>query len=134
MSNIADFKQSLERLSQLAQTTARLGLEVAKEQVETVVKNPAALNEQVEEVRQNLQTMAREMETKAQELVHMATTAMQQGPFAGGPARSKGAEAPTSEPPTHGESATAAGVGTAQNAHNVQGEGTPTSAGEAPKQ
>jgi hypothetical protein len=139
--NYDEFRRSLDELVQQAQRTAQLGLDIAKEGVETLVQNRGPLNEQVEEVRSNLQTMAREMETRAQELVHMATAAMQNGPLAGRtggsstPGSSASAASPAPEAPSANESATAAGAGTPQDASgSAQGDSTPTPSGEAPKQ
>lgn len=134
MSNFTDFKSSLDQLVAQAQQTARLGLEVARDQVETLVRNPN-INDQVDEVRRNLQTMAHDIETKAQELVHLATSYVQQGGPMGGAARptSRPTSGPTAEPPTGNESATAAGAGTPQTGSNMNQE-TPTHGGEAPHQ
>lgn len=104
-----EFRKSLDQLVQQAQLTAQLGFNVAREQVEGFVKNPAInvnnlnvnnlnVNEQMDEVRRNLQTMAREMETRAQELVHLASTYMQPGhnPFT--PPTAKPSTTVTQEP------------------------------------
>lgn len=130
MSNFNEFKRSLDQLVEQAQHTAQLGLEVAKDQVETLVRTSPNLNEQVEEVRRNLQTMAREMENRAQELVHLATSVVQPPSR---PGSTKGATTPSSEQPTGAESATRAGAGTPQTGSNMD-QPTPTPAGEAPGQ
>ena len=126
--NFDEFKRSLDALVNQAQHTAQLGLDVAKEQVETLVRNPN-LGEQMEDVRRNLQTMAREMETRAQELVHLASTYVQNRPTTGDAAPST----PAPEAPANGESATAAGAGTPQEGSNMGGTDQ-TPAGGAPKQ
>lgn len=141
--NYDEFKRSLDALVNQAQTTAKLGVEVARDQVETLVRNPnltnlnsGNLNEQMEEVRRNLQTMAREMETRAQELVHLATTYMNNRPagFGGSAPSGSGAQSQaTTQPPTGNESATAAGAGTAQEAGSHT-EGTQTNVGEGTQQ
>lgn len=139
MTNFDEFKRSLDSLVNQAQHTARLGLDVAKDQVESIVKNPpAGLNEQVEEVRENLQKMAREMEARAQELVHLATgvVAPRTG-STGGSSQATPAQpaSPAPEPPTNGETATAAGAGTPQEGPSVaSSESDVTPNGEAPKQ
>jgi ElaB/YqjD/DUF883 family membrane-anchored ribosome-binding protein len=136
--NYDEFKRSLDALVNQAQSTARLGLDVAKDQVESLTRNPN-VNEQLDEVRRNLQTMAREMETRAQELVHLASTYMQQRPTTG-----SGTSAPTgnasaaqrnagTEPPAENEAATAAGAGTPQDAGSHT-EADQTNIGEAPRQ
>ena len=102
-----DFRRSLDQLVHQAQTTAQLGISVAREQVESFVRNPN-VNDQLDEVRRNLQTMAREIETKAQELVHLASSYVQPG--GGSPERPRSTV--TTEPPTGSESHTAAGAGT----------------------
>lgn len=142
MTNFDEFKRSLDSLVNQAQHTARLGLDVAKDQVESIVKNPPAavpgnLTEQVEEVRENLQKMAREMEARAQELVHLATGVV--APRTGSTGSSQAAPAqpasPAPEPPTNGETATAAGAGTPQEGPSVaSSESDVTPNGEAPKQ
>lgn len=141
--NYDEFRRSLDELVHQAQRTAQLGLDVAKDQVETLVQNRGNLNDQMDEVRRNLQTMAREMESRAQELVHMATSAMQHGPMAsgtytrpaGGSPSSNPASAPspTPEAPTGSESHTGAGAGTPQEGSDHT-ESTPTPNGEAPRQ
>ena len=135
--NYDDFKRSLDALVSQAQHTAQLGLDVAKDQVETLVRNPnLPLPEQMEDMRRNLQTMAREMETRAQELVHLASTYMQNRPtgFGSTGAPTGGAAStPAPEAPTNGESYTAAGAGTPQEGSDM-GEGDQTQSGEAPKQ
>lgn len=124
-----EFRRSLDQLVQQAQHTAQLGFNVAKEQVEGLIKNPP--NDQLDEVRRNLQTMAREMETKAQELVHLASSYMQPG---GGTATgSRPRTTVTQEPPAAHESATGAGAGTAQEGSD-RSNPTPTPGGEAPGQ
>jgi ElaB/YqjD/DUF883 family membrane-anchored ribosome-binding protein len=140
--NYDEFKRSLDALVSQAQQTAQLGLDVARDQVETLVRNPnltnlntGNLNEQMDEVRRNLQTMAREMETRAQELVHLASTYMQNRPTSGfGAPTGTGAQSQaTTEPPSENESATAAGAGTSQDAgSHTEADQTPV--GEAPKQ
>lgn len=136
--NFDDFKRSLDSLVNQAQQTARLGLDVAKDQVETITHNPN-INDQFDEVRRNLQTMAREMETRAQELVHLASTYMQNRPTGGsstgaptGSASSAQANAGTT-PPSDGESFTAAGAGTAQEGSDHT-DSTPAQPGDAPRQ
>jgi hypothetical protein len=87
--SVEEFRRSLEALVQQAQATAQLGFVVAKEQVETLVRNPPTLPAQMEEVQRNLQAVAKDIEAKAQELVALAATVLnQQGasPF-GQPAR-----------------------------------------------
>lgn len=134
--NVEEFRRSLEQLVQQAQQTAQLGLNVAREQVETFVRNPN-INEQMDEVRRNLQSMAREMETKAQELVHLASTYIQPGsnPFTPGqtPRGNPPSTTVTAEPPNATESATAAGPGTTQEGSDHT-ETSHTPNGEAPRQ
>ncbi|MNS19243.1 hypothetical protein D3C72_509550 [compost metagenome] len=136
--NFDEFKRSLDALVNQAQQTARLGLDVAKDQVETITHNPN-INDQLDEVRRNLQTMAREMETRAQELVHLASTYMQNRPtgFGSGSAPSGSASSAQSNagttPPADGESYTAAGAGTAQEGSDHT-DSTPAQPGEAPRQ
>ena len=139
--SVEEFQRSLQQLVQQAQATAQLGLAVAREQVETFVKNPNVpvdintLNAQVEEVRTNIQTMARDMETKAQELVHLASTYVPAGttPFAAAPRSTAPQTEVKVEPPAAHESHTAAGAGTDQGPSHG-GETTPTPNGEIPKQ
>lgn len=134
--NYDEFKRSLDALVNQAQSTARLGLDVAKDQVESLTRNPN-VNEQLDEVRRNLQTMAREMETRAQELVHLASTYMQQRPTSGGTAPTGNASSAQrnagTEPPAENEAATAAGAGTPQDAGSHT-EADQTNIGEAPRQ
>jgi ElaB/YqjD/DUF883 family membrane-anchored ribosome-binding protein len=134
--NYDEFKRSLDALVHQAQSTARLGLDVAKDQVESLTRNPN-VNEQLDEVRRNLQTMAREMETRAQELVHLASTYMQQRPTSSGPAPTGNPSAAQrnagTEPPAENEAATAAGAGTPQDAGSHT-EADQTNIGEAPRQ
>lgn len=139
--SVEEFRRSLDALVQQAQQTAQLGLAIAREQVETFVKQPNAaippnLDAQVEEVRRNLQNMARDIETKAQEIVHLASTYVANAP--GFPTTPPRASQPQTEvkvePPTAGESATAAGAGTAQEGASPAGEPSVTSSGEAPRQ
>ncbi|HEY9722643.1 MAG TPA: hypothetical protein V6D47_11545 [Oscillatoriaceae cyanobacterium] len=130
MSNFNEFKRSLDQLVEQAQHTAQLGFDVAREQVETLVRTTPNLNDQVDEVRRNLQTMAREMETRAQELVHLATSVVQPPSR---PGASAGRSTPSTEAPTGTESATRAGAGTPQTGSNFD-QPTPTPAGEAPGQ
>lgn len=125
-----EFRRSLDQLVSQAQTTAQLGISVAKEQVESFVRNPN-VNDQFDEVRRNLQTMAREIETKAQELVHLASSYM--GPVAGPGAPSRPRTTVTTEPPSAHESATAAGAGTSQTGSDHTSS-SHTPAGEAPQQ
>lgn len=132
--NAEEFRRALDQLMQQAQTTAQLGLTVAREQVETFVKNPN-MSEQLDEVRRNLQTMAHDIETKAQELVHLASTYVPAGapnPF-NVPRATGGTTEVKVEAPAEGESHTAAGAGTAQETGSTEGS-TPTPNGEAPKQ
>lgn len=130
--NYDEFKRSLDALVNQAQSTARLGLDVAKDQVESITRNPN-LNDQMEDVRRNLQGMAREMETRAQELVHLASTYMQNRPATGTPTGSTGSTAAGTEPPSGNETATAAGAGTSQDAGSHT-EADQTNIGEAPRQ
>lgn len=146
-----EFRRSLEQLVQQAQSTAQLGFNVAKEQVDAAVKSvPGAghlnmpnlsvpnvnvpnleqFQQPIEEVRKNLQSVAKELETKAQELIHMASSFMTPGQAA---PKSAGATTPAPEAPEAHESATAAGAGTAQTGGDVH-QSTPTPAGEAPTQ
>jgi hypothetical protein len=142
--NYDEFKRSLDALVSQAQSTARLGVEVARDQVETLVRNPnlsnlntGNLNEQMDEVRRNLQTMAREMETRAQDLVHLATTYLNNRPAGFGGQAPSGSgtanRAAGTEPPSGSEAATAAGAGTAQDAGDHTGSAQ-TPVGEAPQQ
>jgi Tfp pilus assembly protein FimV len=133
MSNYDEFKRSLDRLVQQAQTTAALGLGVAKEEIETLIKNPN-VKDQMEEVRKNLQTMAHEMETRAQEMVHLAGAYVNAGGFAGRQAPSgKTASTPAPDAPSGDETETRAGAGTAQTGSDMGGVNF-THAGEVPKQ
>lgn len=134
MSSTESFKSSLDRLVLQAQKVAQLGVVVAKGEMEAFLKDP---NTQMETARENLQRLAHEMETKAQELVHMATTYVQQSaamPKAA-PSAPKGAGAAShdTEPHREGETVTAAGVGTAQEGSDPNAE-QPTAAGDAAKQ
>jgi hypothetical protein len=137
--SVEEFRRSLDALVQQAQQTAQLGLAVAREQVETLVKQPNVaippnLNEQVEEVRKNLQNMARDIETKAQEIVHLASTYVQAGPsFTQAPRASSPQTEVKVEPASGNESTTAAGTGTAQEGSNMS-EPSITPNGEAPRQ
>jgi ElaB/YqjD/DUF883 family membrane-anchored ribosome-binding protein len=126
-----DFRRSLDQLVAQAQQTAQLGVTVAREQVESFVKNPN-VSDQFEEVRKNLQTMAREIETKAQELVHLASSYVQPGgPLSGGASGPR--TTVTTEPPSGNEAHTAAGAGTAQHGSDHT-KSSHTPAGEAPHQ
>lgn len=134
MSNVStdEFRRSLEQLVQQAQHTAQLGVNVAREQVEGLIKTPPQMGpvgDQFDELRRNLQTMARDMEAKAQELVHLASSYMQPGAAPTSRARTT----VTTEPPAAHESATAAGAGTSQGGSDHTGT-SHTPAGEAPQQ
>lgn len=139
-----EFRRSLEQLVQQAQSTAQLGFNVAKETVDTAVKQAPAMpnvgnlhmpnmeqiQQPIDEVRKNLQSVARELETKAQELIHMASSFMTPGAAA---PKTNGATTPAPDAPAEHETATAAGAGTAQHGGDVHNS-TPTPNGEAPSQ
>ena len=125
-----DFRRSLDQLVAQAQQTAQLGVSVAREQVESFVRNPN-VHDQLDEVRKNLQTMAREIETKAQELVHLASSYVQPGGATSGDSRPR--TTVTTEPPTGSESHTAAGAGTSQHGSDHTAS-SHTPGGEAPRQ
>lgn len=135
--SVEEFQRSLEALVQQAQQTAQLGFNVAKEQVETLVKTPPDLATQMEELRRNVQNMARDIETKAQEIVAVASNYIPQpgaNPFTPPPARPATPVTEVKvEPPAAHESATAAGAGTEQTGSQMD-EPTPTPNGEAPRQ
>jgi hypothetical protein len=133
--NVVEFRRSLEQLIQDAQRTVQLGFQVAKEQVEDLVRTPGVPST-VDDLRKNLQTVAHELETRVKELIQLTATYSQRTGAAEPPASAAGngyTARVYQEPPAADESATAAGAGTAQQGADPEAT-HPTPNGEVPGQ
>lgn len=99
MPDINDLKASAEKLAQQARETAELGVQVARDQIHSLVKDPEVLRrmEEVEETfDRQMQDVSRRIEDGANQMFTMLNNLMAQAPF---PAanRSAGTPEPHSE-------------------------------------